>query len=165
LNGLEGYQKPLCCHYITGQSVIQHLLIYIISIYVLKSFNIFIYYVNSMISQKSLDRKNIKYIIYMEEKKIIKETIKDGVKITEHSDGTTIFTLVKEPVKKEKKEKNVLKKAIDWYKDLKIKPFVKVVDLNKPEKEKWWDETSSNVTDNQCYKEKPSVVVGISMDF
>ena len=100
-----------------------------------------------------------------EERTIVKEIIEDGVKITEYSDGTTEFTAIKQPVKSKSDDRNFIQKTIDWYKNCKIKPVIKVVDMNKPEKKRWWDERDAEPVDDNCYKEKPSVFVGIKMEF
>ena len=103
----------------------------------------------------------------MEEKTITKITIDDGVKITEYSDGSTIFEAIKEPISTEPDMRNFLQKALDWYKDLKIKPFIQIRDLNKPEKKRWWDPSCNEYVDH-CdigSSEKPVVVIGLKMDF
>lgn len=103
----------------------------------------------------------------MEEKTITKITIDNGVKITEYSDGSTIFEAIKEPISTEPDMRNFLQKTLDWYKDLKIKPFIQIRDLNKPEKRRWWDPSSNEYVDygDGCVKEKPIVVIGLKMDF
>ena len=103
----------------------------------------------------------------MEEKKIIKEIIDDGIKITKYSDGSTEFTAIKEPISKEPDMRNPIKKAKDWYDNLKIKPFIQIRDLNKPEKKRWWDPSCNEFVDH-CDSgsgENPVVVVGFKMDF
>ena len=98
---------------------------------------------------------------------IIKETIDDGVKITEYSDGSTEFTAIKEPISTEPDMRNCLQKAADWYKNLKVKPFIRIKNLNEPEKKRWWDPSSTEYVD-KCdvgFKEKPIVVVGFKMEF
>lgn len=103
----------------------------------------------------------------MDNKTIIKETIDDGVKITEYSDGSTVFEDIKEPISTEPDMRNCLQKAVDWYKDLKIKPFIQIRDLNKPEKKRWWDPECNEYVDHcdSCGTEKPMVVIGLKMDF
>jgi len=103
----------------------------------------------------------------MDKKTIIKETIDDGVKITEYSDGTTIFEAIKEPISTEPDMRNILQKAVDWYKGLKVKPYIKIKDLNEPEKKRWWDDSCQEFVDH-CEpngKEKPMVIVGLKIDF
>ena len=69
----------------------------------------------------------------MEEITVIKESIVNGVKITEYSDGKTVFTQIEKP------ESIKLEKSLSWWDKLckwlrkhEVKPYIKQKDLSDP---------------------------------
>lgn len=63
----------------------------------------------------------------------MKETIVDGVKITEYDNGTTHFEPVKEDKPQERSEPDgFFAKIWNWFKNSDSKPYIKVRDLADP---------------------------------
>lgn len=69
----------------------------------------------------------------MEETKVIKESIVDGVRIVEYSDGKTVFTPIEIPAStKQEKSLNWWDKLCNWFRKHEVKPYIKQRDLSDP---------------------------------
>ena len=69
----------------------------------------------------------------MEEITVIKESIVNGVKITEYSDGKTVFTQIEnsEPIELEE-SLSWWDKLCNWLRKHEVKPYIKQKDLSDP---------------------------------
>ena len=65
-------------------------------------------------------------------KKIIKETIDNGVRITEYSDGSTVFKPLDMTPKNQPDTRSWWEKIKDWFCDHDVKPYIKIRDLADP---------------------------------
>ena len=65
-------------------------------------------------------------------KKIIKETIDDGIKIIEYSDGTTVFKPLDMTLKNQPDNRSWWEKVKNWFCDHDVKPYIKLRDLADP---------------------------------
>jgi hypothetical protein len=95
------------------------------------------------------------------DKKIIKETISDGVKITEYSDGSTTFKPIQEESKIKKPDtRSWRKKLYDWWTTSNVKPYVKIRDLSDP-----LDELKKDPARHDGGGSKEAIEVGIKISF
>lgn len=86
------------------------------------------------------------------ERKIVKETISDGVKITEYSDGFTEF--------KPLPEKTWWQKVKDWFVKHEAAPYIKIRDLADP----FGDRNQNDDIDVGCDGKK-NVEIGVKIKF
>ena len=69
----------------------------------------------------------------MEESEVIKESIVDGVRIVEYSDGKTVFTPIEmSGTTKQEKPLSWWDKLCNWFRKHEVKPYIKQRDLSDP---------------------------------
>lgn len=95
------------------------------------------------------------------ERKIVREYVSEGVKITEYSDGSTSFIAVNESkTNKQPDERSWWQKVKDWWNDSPVTPYVGVRDLSDP-----FDKLKENPTVHDGSGSKLAVEVGINIKF
>lgn len=96
-----------------------------------------------------------------EVKTIVKETIDDGVRIIEYSDGSTVFKPIDMgPPKIKVDERSWWQKVKDWWNDSPVTPYVGVRDLSDP-----FDELKDDPSCHDGSGSKHAVEVGIRIKF
>lgn len=89
---------------------------------------------------------------------VISKKVVDGVEIIEFTDGHTEFRPVKEDIKIETNdERNWFRKLVDWFKESKITPYIKIRDLEDP-----FDDNTKDIYDR---KGMNSPEIGIRIKF
>lgn len=96
-----------------------------------------------------------------ESKKIIKETIDDGVRIIEYSDGSTIFKPLDMTPKNQPDNRSWWEKIKDWFCDHDVKPYIRIRDLADPTGERRNDPDDIDVGSDG----KSAAEIGIKISF
>ena len=97
----------------------------------------------------------------MAEKTIVKETIDDGVKIIEYSDGSTTFKAIDIPKTiSEPDNRGFWQKLKDWWNNAPIRPYAGIRDLSDP-----FGELKKDPSVHDGSGSKSAVEVGIQFRF